>query len=231
MSLHGSHSILTKTAGRHLSGSTTAGAFVGGVRSNYNANGANRARYFGGIPKTSGIPNGYLPPYSWILPYKAGGMSVYFGVDGLGIVSNGNLAGGLNAVAGLTGVGTITNANGGLILSAVATLLGIGSLTGAIVGSLNASATLVGTGDLTGSIRALAHAIATINGTGTLTTADMRAIGKVSANIIIGEQGVLTPQGLANAVWEAVVSEHLNAGTTGKKLKDSLSRNEFIALK
>lgn len=36
---------------------------------------------------------------------------------------------------------------------------------------------------------------------------------------------------IADAVWDEVLSGHATAGTTGKKLKDGLTTNNFIALK
>ena len=40
-----------------------------------------------------------------------------------------------------------------------------------------------------------------------------------------------TPADVADAVWDEVLSGHTTAGTTGKKLKDNLTQNNFLGLK
>jgi hypothetical protein len=256
--LIGNYSVFTKTCGRARSGSS-----VSDTRANYNKSGAVRGSQYGemgvvGVSDRAGVPNGYRPPYSWMIAQKDGGLSLYYGANGSGSISNSNLAGGLNAEATLLGVGTISNAALGLIVSAVATILGSGTLSATVVGALNASATLAGSGDFTASLRALGNAIATIIGTGTITDANSNALGNISASIIVGEQGALTPTGLAAAVWNAIAAdfntsgtmgEKLNSasaagdpwaidlvtyntpGTAGKKMKDNLTQNKFLGLK
>lgn len=41
----------------------------------------------------------------------------------------------------------------------------------------------------------------------------------------------ITPAQVADAVWDEALADHLTAGTTGKKLKDNLTQNNFLALK
>jgi hypothetical protein len=40
-----------------------------------------------------------------------------------------------------------------------------------------------------------------------------------------------TASQVADAVWDELVVDHVTAGTTGKKIKDVLTTNNFIALK
>lgn len=219
--LLGNYTVLAKNPGRAFGGTT-----VSGERGSWNKSGPARGLYCPNSVATNenqknGIPNGYRPPYSWVIAIKDGGMSTYTIINGLGTITNGNLAGGKNATASLTGSGTITTAQMGLIVSAVATLLGSGTLTGEVIGKLDAVATLAGSGSLTGALEAFGNVIASLTGTGTITSALPSALGNIEASIIIGEQGALTPDGLAAAVWNTLAADFDTAGTMGEKLNSA----------
>lgn len=220
--LLGNFSVFHKNPARYRGGTTLAEN-----RCNFNNSSSSRNIFVSQQPDTMakfyGLPVGYTPPYTYIIPRMSGGVASRNLINGSGDISFANLAGGLNAEATILGVGDIVNANLALVVSAVATLLGTGSLSADVVGKLEASATLAGSGDLTGSLGALANAVASIIGTGSVTNGDLRAIANVSANIIVGEQGVLTPQGLASALWNAVASEYNSSGTMGNKLNSAAS--------
>lgn len=70
MALLGNRSVLLKSPGRFFGGST-----VSDNRSNFGTQGSTRGRYFGGFPQTNATPQGYRPPYSWIIAIKNGEMS------------------------------------------------------------------------------------------------------------------------------------------------------------
>lgn len=158
------------------------------------------------------IPSGYTE--GWLLPQVAGGMSVY----SLGEVnSTTNLAGGLNATSAIIGESTMTS-TAGLIVSAVAAILGSSNFNTDISGRLLASATLAGQGNISASLGALANAIAAINATST-TAVDFTAKGDFGADI--KSYSDLSPQGLANAVWNALASSFNESGTMGNKLNSA----------
>lgn len=48
--------------------------------------------------------------------------------------------------------------------------------------------------------------------------------------ITVATSGI-TPAQVADAVWDEVLSGHLTTGTTGKKLNDNLTQNNFLGLK
>jgi hypothetical protein len=257
--LLGNYTQLTKTPILYLGGDSVSG--LAGLFSNFNNPGNSRGRFYGetltvGTADRFGLPSAYNRDYSWILPQKDGGLGTTIGVVGTGIVSNGNLAGGKNAAATIDGLGEIIDASCGLILSAVATLAGIGGLTADILGKLEASADLAGEGDMSGSLGALAGAVADIIGAGTM-AGSPNAKAFMSSDIYVNS-GTATTKELASEVWNSVASEFnssgtmgnkLNAagtagdpwtadlssydtdGTAGKKLKDSLSEDNFLALK
>jgi hypothetical protein len=254
LALIGNYSVLNKQPGKTLGGST-----VSDSRANYGKSGALRSSYFGDqsvvFEKKDAYPRGYVHPYSWVLPIRPGGMSSVNLVTGIGNVS-GSGALGRNIDAGLAGFGTIDPSSAAqLVVSAVASLVGSGTLSASVIGKLEASAALSGSGNVTGALGALASAVATLVGTGAV-SATPRAVGNVSASITPFTE--LSPESLAAAIWNALAAdfdasgtmgEKLNAsgsasdpwtsdlsgyntdGTAGKKLKDLLTKIQFLSLK
>lgn len=63
---------------------------------------------------------------------------------------------------------------------------------------------------------------------------NIRGVGEVVDNSMgatVNTDGLLNPAVIADAVWDESSSDHVASGSTGKKLKDDLTRNHFIALK
>lgn len=114
--------------------------------------------------------------------------------------------GGMSAY--LSGVGAINadlNATGNLTSS----LAGAGSIAFAnLAGGINMSAALAGVGSIA--------------------NAPLPAFGNLTCSISIGARPSATD--IAQAVWEELLSGHNTAGTAAKKLKDGLTRNDFIGL-
>ena len=180
--LIGSYSVLRKSPGRFFGGSSTAGAEVAQVRSNWTTTGAMR-NAFGHTdwePK-SGIPDGYRPPGAWMLPQTAGGLSARFEIVGTGSVSAANLAGGLYGESAMAGSGSVTAAATALGI-AWAALAGSGEFTAAASGQLALAASLLGTGDITGALNAVLNAEAALAGTGTL-TGDIAGVLQAAATL------------------------------------------------
>lgn len=174
--------------------------------------------------KTSGLPNGTLHPTSWRLPTVSGGLSSYLNISGTGNLTSANLAGGLNAIAALTGTGNITNAAMQLVVSAIANIVGSGALNANLIGSLQAVASLAGSGNLTGAIGALANILASLQGNGNIAAASPTAKGFMSANL--RGYSDLTPEGLRDAVWNALSGNFNAAGTMGNKLNSAASSGD-----
>lgn len=158
------------------------------------------------------VPRGYYR--GWILPQAPGGLSFY---DLGATIQQSQLAGGLNGSSAILGTAILTSA-AGLIMSAVAAIVGATNFNTNISGRLLASATLAGQGNISGSLGALANAIAAINATST-TAVDFTAKGGFGADI--KSYSDLTPQGLANAVWNALASSFNESGTMGNKLNSA----------
>lgn len=223
MALIGNYSVLSKGVGVQLGG-------VGftGFKGEFNKSGAMRNFYAGwasevNVTDRSGFPNGYRASYTWVIPIKEGGLSIYFGIGGDGTIEPSNLAGGLNTDSTIIGVGDIISANLALIVSAVSTIIGSSNFSADIIGKLEASATLAGSGDLEGALGALADAVATIVGDSDLSVIPS-ATGFISADITNTSE--LSPQSLAAAVWNSVASAFNLSGTMGNKLNSAGSAGD-----
>lgn len=213
--LIGGYSVLSKTPGRYIGGGAIG---LGMNRGDYGKTSMSRGRFTHSEwePK-SGVPDGYRPPYTWVLPLTAGGLA-----SRTIIVGTGNLAAsgamGVNGTAALTGTGSITG-TGALIVSAIAALTGTGSITTAdLLAILQASAALTGTGTLAGAMTAYGTLASALAGVGTL-AAERYAIGHMAADISPFSE--LSPESLATAVWSAIAADNNDVGTMGEKLNDA----------
>ena len=214
MALIGNMSVLSKHPGRDIGGGAIG---LGMNRSDWSKGSQARARFWqdDADPK-AGLPGGYRPPYTWVLPQQSGALASRNIITGTGsITATGAM--GKNAVAALEGSGDLT-ATGALIVSAVAALTGSGSATGSIVAILNAVAAISGSGTVAATIDALAWATAGLTGSGTL-AATRYATGNMTADIQPFTE--LSPEALASAVWAAVASDNNDTGTMGEKLNDA----------
>ena len=211
MALLGNRSVLLKSPGRYFGGST-----VSDNRSNFGTPGSTRGRFFDGFPQLNATPSGYRPPYSWVIAVKDGELASTNNINGEATVSL-SMAAGVNGDATLTGAGSITQATGQLVISMVATLAGTGTVAAAdLRGYLNAVATLSGSGSLTGPLRALAWLQSAVAGSGTISNATPYATGTLAATI--RGYSDLTPEGIRDKVWDALLANYQNDGSAGKAL-------------
>lgn len=232
--LIGGYTVLAKSPGRWLGGSTVSDA-----PSNFGKSGPARARFSAlGYLATSATPNAERPPASWVLAESSGaedrqGLASLVGsgdvtgdlsataaasaaLDGSGAVLQalGSLL--VSAVASLSGSGQITSAALSLVVQAVASLSGVGSVTANANATGAASSSLAGAGNVAAaSLGALVSAIATLSGAGSMTAA-VRADASVSASITPFTE--LSPQTLSAAVWAAVAADNAVPGTMGEAL-------------
>lgn len=216
MALLGNFSVLNKSAGRQLSGST-----ISETKSNWQKSGAFRGRY-GSFNAKSSSPEGCRPPITWVIPMTSGGLASRGNVVGTGstYLPGSALAGGLPASATLTGIGTVVG-TGLLVVSAIATLTGSGVISNAAgVATLNAIATLTGSGNVSAAtLLAKAYVDATLSGTGTLTATEI-AMGELAATILVNASTTLSVDDIAAAVWEEPMASHSVPGTFGQRLKN-----------
>lgn len=214
--LIGRYSVLDKHPGREIGGGAIG---LGVSRFGFNKSSQMRSAFASEAwePK-SGLPDGYRPPYSWVLPQDAGGLSARNNIVGAGTVTA--LAqSGYNIGASISGSGSVSSSDLGLIVSIAATLVASGGVSSAATEALaSIVATLTGSGSVTATAAGLAALGATLIGAGTITP-ENSALMDIAATI--RGYGDLTPEGLRDAVWGALSASYDDAGTMGEKLNDA----------
>lgn len=150
------------------------------------------------------LPNGTVPPYSWLLAPKAGGLASINEINGTGALSINSLSLGKALESAIAGVGTISDASMSLVTSMAATIAGSGTLSASMVGVVNMACTLAGTGNLTAAMGALAFCVATITGSGTI-SANLKGKLFMAANIYVNE-GAATVDQIVDGVVDGIGS-------------------------
>lgn len=216
--------------GYQASGNTfTARRNQMGLNSNNNMN---RYDGEGNMSRGSSIPNGYRPPYSWLLECEpkygaavtsVADLSIGYTLNGTGTIYTPSINEGRNIIiigdGAIHGYGTVPNVDASLIMWAIATLLGNGQITSDVLltGKLEAAATLVGEGNIDAAIGAISSILATIMGSGEIIiSSELDAKGFMEASITPFTE--LSPQSLAAGVWNSIASQYNSTGTMGEKL-------------
>lgn len=164
--------------------------------------------------KKNSLPTGTEAPYSFRLAIKGGELSSSTGISGS---------------SGMVPVSSLG-------VSIAADLAGSGDIEGNLNLTSSLSAALAGVGDMDGSLRGTANLEATILvNPGAATSQDIAsAVWDAVAvdNDVPGTMGEkLNAAGTAGDPWTTDLSGYNVAGTAGKKLKDNLTQNNFLALK
>jgi hypothetical protein len=199
--LIGNRSVILKSPGRFLNGTSTAGAGIGVMRSAFTQHGMVR-NSFQAYSAVSALPNGYRSPAAWVQPKTAGGLATKGTILGVG-EATATAQSGYNIDATITGDGGVTNAPLGLIVSIAAALTASGGISSATATALaNMVATITGSSSVTATAAGLATLGAELSGSGVV-TANNTALMSIAATI--RGYGDLTPEGLRDAVWNAVL--------------------------
>jgi hypothetical protein len=197
-----------------------AGAPKGGAGNFFKVGGL-RNRFAGGFDSTfSAYPSGHLAPSAFLLAKSDGAISSFTlsngEISGIGVLvpsRNLELAGSLSIAA--------TNAELQQIVSLAASgSVAISATTAQLAGAANAVASgtvsITATNALCGAIFSVtASSTCSISGRGTSLT----ALAFMEAEA--GGPTELSPEGLANAVWDTVLADHVDTGTTGAALSDA----------
>lgn len=147
----------------------------------------------------AGRPIGNLPPASWMLPQKAGAMSMR--TVGAGSISADLIPSRAMSID-LTGFGDL-EATAGLVISMACAMSGSGSLTASIVGFLNMSVDFDGAGDLDASMSGIASMAVDMLGQGDL-DATIAAYGNMEIDIVVTGTGLSTAN-VGDAVWRYLI--------------------------
>ncbi len=117
--------------------------------------------------------------------------------------------------ADLTGSGALTGAAAG-VASVIAALVGSGALSASSIGVAQATAALTGSGGLVGAMTALGHMVAGIVASSTTSADTGGTPGYMSAEV--GGSGELSNRSIAEAIWNALLTDYQTAGTMGAAL-------------
>ena len=161
----------------------------------------------------AGIPQGALAPVAWVMPQKAGGLSSHNLARGSATATI-SMASGWN-LEGLSEGLSEALATLQLVVSMQGTAAGIATVTGNILAALGMSGSAAGIATNNATISALAWAIGQADGTCTATLTSY-ATGRLYGEVTPFTE--LSPQGLADAVWSALLSQYPDAGTAGNAL-------------
>ena len=226
MALLGNYNVFQKCPVTFVGGDGTSG--IVGLRSNWNAAGDSRNRFYGenwlqGTADRFGLPSAYASPYAWTLPPHSGGMGCNVGISMTSDLTS-TLAAGKNLESAISCSGNINSASLALVVSMIASISASGTITNALLVSyLNMSASLAASGDLVGSLTALGKMIASMEATGSMSPT-MNATANMEADITPFTE--LSPESLAAAVWNAAASSFNASGTMGNKLNGAGSAGD-----
>ena len=220
MALLGNYSIILKNPATFIGGTQ-----VSNVRSAFNASGQLKQRFYpgtiDGLPLTTALPEGYLAPNAWLLPYEIGSMTSS-NLNGVAVLTGAGVSG-LSAVVSMDGVAALS-ATGGLLAGLVVEMQGSGDLTAIGGGLLEAIVAMSGTGALTAAIGATAGLTVTMAGVGSMTI-NPSGTGEMVLEIYVNESQATVDQIVA-AVWSALAAEYNVSGTMGEKLNGAGSAGD-----
>lgn len=250
--LLGNYSVILKNPATFI-----GGTLVSNCRSAFNSMAQNRQRYYpemsDGFPTTTALPEGYLAPNAWMIPYEIGSMTTS-NLNGAGSLTGVGVTG-LGGVVVMDGIG-VFEATGGLLAGLEVTMAGAGDLELIGGGLLEAIVAMSGTGAFSAAIGATAGMTLTLDGVGTMSLAPS-GTGEMVMEIFVNESQA-TVQQITDAVWSALAADYNESGTMGQKLngagsagdpwttdlsayntaytagkvlKDKLSEDNFLALK
>jgi hypothetical protein len=217
LALIGNQSVLLKSHAFFTNGTATAGAYAANLKTNYINPSVLNARRINLAPRTS-IPEGYNLGEAYLAPLKSGGLS-----SGLRIVGEASLtATGISArlsESALLGEASLS-ASLAVLTPGAAGLTGAGTMSASIAAVSSLASTLTGAATLTAGLSSVVPLAASMSGAATV-AGNLTGLGRLEAEIDVGAGDVLSPTSLASAVWDTVLSEHVDTGTTGAALSDA----------
>jgi hypothetical protein len=222
--LLGNRTVLQKAPATFRNGTSTAGAYAGQVINNLTQSGRNRNIYVNDMVQTvnraDAIPIGYTHPYNYVMPLKNGGMASLKNISA-NISNSADISGGKNADASLSALMSLSNADMGLIVSAIADLSASIAVTNAELAAvlLMTANSLSATGTLTPPILgAIAGIIGSLSGTISTSASMENSAGFMSADITPYTE--LSPENLASALLNSLLSQYNDPGTVGEALNN-----------
>jgi len=166
------------------------------------------------------LPSGYYNPHGWMLPRKGGNLRAGL-ITGSGAAAATGQSG-YNIDASISGAGDIPNTVSiGLIISIAASIAASGGISAGTLEALaSMAAEITGSSSVTATAQGLADLAASLYGEGAVNAGNTALMDIAST---IRGYGDLTPEGIRDSVWQAVLANYTNAGTAGLALSTASS--------
>lgn len=213
--LVGNYNLVFNSGGAYVAGPTLANTFR---RYKNGTENAERALLFG--TKETSFPIGYGGEAA-IAPIRAGGLTARF-LNAEIEQTSAPLVPALPMSASLSASGDITSATLALIVNLQAALSASGDITSAQLAIiLNLAATISASGEITSApLGNILNMAAALSASGEISTATLTTLINLSATISNSEAGTITYEGIAQAVLDAMLAEHNDAGSVGEALNN-----------
>ncbi len=173
--------------------------------------GENWSKQVGDSPSGYGLGGGAFVP-----AITAGGLSSYQG-EAIVVSQTGTMLSAMTLTGSVTGSFTTDGS-----LSVTIQISGDGTFTFSQTGAINMTTSLSGSGTWTITPSGALNLIVPFAGSGTATftaAANLKGLSSLAGDITPFTE--LSPENLAAAVWNAVLSEYQDVGSTGKALNDA----------
>lgn len=202
------------------------GQSLGLSRNNWNKSGSIRNQFAGGYSPYQGTPRGYTPPRCWIMPQKGGGISTTAEqMAASGSLNAATLGQGYPITVAMNGTLSVTDAALGLIVALEIALSASGTITdaelaasAALVASMSASGTLTNV-----QLGAIVSIVTAMQASGTL---NATALVGAFMEWNVGGPTALSPEGLAQAVWNYSKTNPTFAQTMKEELEKAKTAAE-----
>lgn len=210
-------------------------SFLTGMRSNWTNPGQMRGAFMttpGEVVDTAGRPNGYQPPYTWLIPQTGGGLSAYNSITASESLAA-DLVMGQGVDAALVADGGITTADMGVVVACAATMVAAAAMNPSMDAVSQLVSTLAATGDLASAMQGLAWMVSNLVADGTTAGSDLFGTAEMSAELTTAGD-VLTAAAVASAVWAdvtgalAAANIELIRKTTGNRLEVDFTAQTLI---
>jgi hypothetical protein len=208
-------------AGRYF-GSATTTANGSSLRANFTGL-RNLIVGEGLTDQRTAIPNGHLAPSTWFLPQVAGGMSS-INESNFVVSVTGNAAQGLNAV----GDSPITFSTSGSA-DGVAAAVGDSSITFTTSGNATAPLNAVGAATITFTASAELSGITDVTASSIISFTANATTGALGFMNAVPIDVSLTPEAVAEAVWDRLVALHPTEGSAGQVLTSAQKAAKLAA--
>lgn len=160
-------------------------------------------------------------PIAWTMADIGGDMAAENSLNDGNTLTLVSLSLGKDLSASLAQDGSITAAALSMITSLSANMAQAGQLTGPMQMTLNLAADLAQEGQITAALGLIAWCQSSMTQSNDVSASNLRGEMNMAASIV--SYGELTPEGLRDAVWNAVLANYPTTGSAGKALSTASS--------